>query len=343
MEKEQKVKKPGNKDSLIIGIVIAVVLALTAAIVGYVFWGVGSEVVIHYKGGEVTRGTYESVYRYWAPTLAYYGYNPDAAPELVVDEILLNEVLYKEAVAAGLKITDEDQKSINDQFADKTNVEGLVAQGVDVDELKKFFEKNAVITAYLDAKQEKITTEEMKKFITQEEGEDADLNIYKTRHILFAFTADMTDADKANLLKEANDVLAKVKKGEDFAKLAAEHSDDGSAQNGGQFDMVNNASVVKEYREAVTKLKAGAVAAKVVETEYGYHIIKLDNVENNGRLTSESELALFINAYISDRISEVFDPADETSKKELEAVKELSLRIDAELGIIHEDTTTETK
>ena len=174
MEKEQKVKKPGNKDSLIIGIVIAVVLALTAAIVGYVFWGVGSEVVIHYKGGEVTRGTYESVYRYWAPTLAYYGYNPDAAPELVVDEILLNEVLYKEAVAAGLKITDEDQKSINDQFADKTNVEGLVAQGVDVDELKKFFEKNAVITAYLDAKQEKITTEEMKKFIIQEEGEDAD-------------------------------------------------------------------------------------------------------------------------------------------------------------------------
>ena len=93
MEKEQKVKKPGNKDSLIIGIVIAVVLALTAAIVGYVFWGVGSEVVIHYKGGEVTRGTYESVYRYWAPTLAYYGYNPDAAPELVVDEILLNDDL----------------------------------------------------------------------------------------------------------------------------------------------------------------------------------------------------------------------------------------------------------
>ena len=180
----------------------------------------------------------------------------------------------------------------------------------------------------------------MKKFITQEEGEDADLNIYKTRHILFAFTADMTDADKANLLKEANDVLAKVKKGEDFAKLAAEHSDDGSAQNGGQYDMVNNASVVKEYREAVTKLKAGAVASKVVETEYGYHIIKLDNVENNGRLTSESELARFINAYISDRISEVFDPEDEESKKELEAVKELSLRIDAELGIIHEETTT---
>ena len=55
------------------------------------------------------------------------------------------------------------------------------------------------------------------------------------------------------------------------------------------------------------------------------------------------KLSESINAYISDRISEVFDPADEESKKELEAVKELSLKIDGELGIVHEDTTTETK
>ncbi|MBR6689430.1 MAG: peptidylprolyl isomerase [Clostridia bacterium] len=342
MEKEQKVKKPGSKDSLIIGIVIAVVLILTAAIVAYVFWGVNSEVLVHYKGGEITRGKYESVYRYWAPTLSYYGYNPDNIPELVIDEILLNEVLYKEAVEAGAKISDEDQKSINEQFTDKENLEGLVAQGVDVDELKAFFEKNAVITAYLDAKQDKVTTEEIKQFIIQDEGEDADLNLYKTRHILFAFKADMTDADKAKLLKEAQDVLAKVKKGGDFAKLAAEHSDDGSAQNGGQFDMANNQTVVKAYRDAVVKLKAGQVADKVVETEYGYHIIKLDSVEKNGRLTAEDEISKFINAYISDRISEVFDPADEESKKELEAVKELSLRVDNELGIIHEESEVQS-
>ena len=339
MEKEQKVKKPGNKDSLIIGIVIAVVLLVTAAIVGYVFWGVNSEVLVNYKGGNITRGEYEAVYRYWAPTLAYYGYDPASIPELVVDEVLLNEVVYKEAIEAGTKIPDDDQKSINEQFADKTNVEGLVAQGVDVDELKSFFERNAVITAYLDAKQDKITTEEMKKFILQEEGEDADLNLYKTSHILFGFTSDMTDADKSKLLKEANDVLAKVKKGGDFAKLAAEHSDDyGTSQNGGKFDMINNESVVKGYRDAVLKLKAGQVAAKLVETEYGYHIIKLDSIEKNGRLTYENDLAAFINAYISDRISEVFDPEDEASKKELEAVEELSVKIDLELGIVHENS-----
>jgi hypothetical protein len=202
MVNEEKVKKPVNKDSLIIGIVIAIVLLLTAGIVGYVFWGINGEVLVEYKGGTITRGEFETVYRYWAPTLTYYGYDPAAIPELVVDEVLLNEVIYNEAKEAGITISAEDQTSINEQFGDSKNVEGLVAQGVDIEALKSFFEKNAVITAYLDAKQAKITTEEMKTYIVQEEGEDADLNIYKTSHILFAFESTMTDDAKAKLLKE---------------------------------------------------------------------------------------------------------------------------------------------
>ncbi len=340
-EVKEKVKKPGNKDSLIIGIVIAVVLLLTAAIVAYVFWGANSEVLVTYEGGEITRGEYEAVYRYWAPTLAYYGYNPDNIPELVIDEILLNEVLYKEAVDAGFKLSDDDAASIKEQFADADNVEGLVAQGVDVDALKSFFERNSVITAYLDDKQTKVTTKEMETYLKQIEGDEANFDLYKTSHILFAFEDSMTDKEKAALLKEANDVLAKAKKGKDFAELAAEYSDDtGTATDGGKFDMVDNGTVVEEYVNAVKKLKVGGITAKLVETEYGYHIIKLDAIEKNGRLTNEDDIANFVNSYISDRISEVFDPEDAKSKEELEAVAALSLKIDAELGIVHEEDDT---
>jgi len=335
--KEKKVKRPVNKDSLIIGIVIAVVLILTAGIVAYYFWGVNSQVLVNYKGGKIERGKFESVYRYWAPMLSYYGYNPDTLPSLIVDEILLNEVIYKEATEAGYELTEEEKATVDKQFADTDNIENLVAQGVDVDILKEFFYKNSVITAYLDDKQKTVTTEDMKTFITANEGEKADLNLYKTSHILFAYTSDMTDEDKAALLKEAKDVLAKVKKGEDFAKLATEYSDDyGSAQDGGKFDMVNNETVVEEYRKAVLTLKAGKVYGSVVETTYGYHIIKLDSIEKNGRLTNEDEISTYVNSYISDRISEVFDPEDEASKAELEKIAELALKFDAELGITHE-------
>lgn len=150
----------------------------------------------------------------------------------------------------------------------------------------------------------------------------------------------MTDEDKAALLKEAKDVLAKAKKGDDFAKLAEEYSDDyGTAQDGGKFDMVDNDTVVEEYRKAVKTLKSGKIYGSVVETSYGYHIIKLDSIEKNGRLTSENEISSYINSYISDRISEVFDPEDVASKEELEKVSELALRIDAELGIVHQTVT----
>ena len=104
--------------------------------------------------------------------------------------------------------------------------------------------------------------------------------------------------------------------------------------------MVNNETVVEEYRKAVLTLKAGKIYGSVVETTYGYHIIKLDSIEKDGRLTYEEDISHYINSYISDRISEVFDPEEEASAAELETVVELALKIDAELGIAH-DTVSE--
>ena len=333
---KEQVKKPVNKDSLIIGIVVAVVLLLTAGIVAYFFWGMNSQVLVHYNGGEIHRGKFEAVYRYFAPMLAYYGYNPDSIPAYVVDEILLNEVMYKEATEKAYKLEEADKKEIDAQFADTKNLDALVSQGVDVEIAKDFFYKNAVITKYLEEKEKAVTTEEIKAYIVKEEGEKADFNIYKTSHILFAFTEKMTDADKAKLLKEAKDVLAKAKKGEDFAKLAKEYSDDyGTAQAGGKYDMINNESVVEGYKKAVLALKAGKLNDTVVETEYGYHIIKLDSIEKDGRLVSEEEISMYMNAYIGEKIEAAFNPEDEASKAELVKVKELALKFDAELGIIH--------
>ena len=100
-QKTKKVKaprKPMNKDSLIIGIVVAVIILLTAGIVAYYFWGVNSEVLVKYEGGEITRGEYEAIYRYWAPQLSYYGYETSDIDDIIVDDVTCNNiclVLYK--------------------------------------------------------------------------------------------------------------------------------------------------------------------------------------------------------------------------------------------------------
>ena len=147
--KATKVKKPVNKDSLIIGIVVAVILLLTAGIVVYYFWGVNSEVLVKYEGGDITRGEYEAVYRYWAPQLVYYGYEADTIDDIIVDEILLNEVMYDTATKAGHTLSEEDKTTVDEQFADGDSVAALRSNGINPDYLKEFFYKNAVVSAYL--------------------------------------------------------------------------------------------------------------------------------------------------------------------------------------------------
>lgn len=334
-EKTQKVRKPINKDSLIIGIVVAVVLLLTMGIVAYYFWGVNSQVLVAYNGGNITRGEYEAIYRYWAPQLVYIGYDANDIDGIIVDEILLNQVMYNKATETGYTLTEEDKKSVDDEFSKEDSVAALRSNGINPDILKEFFYKNSVVSAYLEGYEEKATTEEVKKYILASEGEDADLNLYKTRHILIQVAEDATDEEKADAKKKAEDLLAKVKKGEDFATLAKDNSDDtGTATDGGAFDMVNNDSVDEDYRKAAVSLKAGKVYNTVVESDFGYFIIKLESIEKDGRLTSESDISYYVNDHINDTITAAFDIEAEENKKQLEKVTALANKLNAEIGIV---------
>ncbi|MGG2987617.1 peptidylprolyl isomerase [Geobacillus stearothermophilus] len=79
--------------------------------------------------------------------------------------------------------------------------------------------------------------------------------------------------------KTAKEVKAKLDKGEDFAKLAKEYSQDpGSASNGGDLGWFGPGKMVKEFEEAAYKLKVGEVSDPV-KTDYGYHIIKVTDKE----------------------------------------------------------------
>ncbi|MEK9129941.1 MAG: protein translocase subunit SecD [Patescibacteria group bacterium] len=77
-----------------------------------------------------------------------------------------------------------------------------------------------------------------------------------------------------NVQKKAEDVLQKVLKGEDFAKLAKEFSDCPSKEKGGDLDWFSKGMMVPEFEEAVFGLKKGEITQKLVKTDFGYHIIQ---------------------------------------------------------------------
>ena len=93
------------------------------------------------------------------------------------------------------------------------------------------------------------------------------------RHIL------ITGKDDAAALALAQQVLAQVKSGKDFGELAKQYSQDpGSAQNGGDLGWADRSTFVKPFADALFAMKAGEIAGPV-KTQYGYHIIRLDEIQ----------------------------------------------------------------
>ena len=84
--------------------------------------------------------------------------------------------------------------------------------------------------------------------------------------------------------KKADDVLARVKKGEDFGKLAKEFSEDpGSKDNNGEYPGEMVAQFVEPFKKAVDEVKPGELVPHLVETNFGYHIIKRE-LAKDGKL-----------------------------------------------------------
>ena len=99
----------------------------------------------------------------------------------------------------------------------------------------------------------------------------------RARHILIRADRSAPEAQKKEARGKAEEVLKKVKAGGDFAKLASEYSEDpGSKQNGGDLGFIQKGRMVPEFERAVFSLKPGQVS-DVVETQFGYHIIKVED------------------------------------------------------------------
>jgi peptidyl-prolyl cis-trans isomerase C len=111
---------------------------------------------------------------------------------------------------------------------------------------------------------------------------DKNIELFKTpeqvkaRHILIQVPKDASEEDKKKLKEKAEELLKKVQAGEDFAKLAEANSDDpGTKAKGGELGFFAKGAMVPAFEQAAFALKPGQVSG-VVESDFGYHIIKVD-------------------------------------------------------------------
>jgi peptidyl-prolyl cis-trans isomerase C len=173
-----------------------------------------------------------------------------AGPELatgVKDALIRGELLSQEAMKSGLDKNPEVQAQL-DMARQQILVQAYVQNWMKANPIKE-----EAIKAEYDQKA---------KELKQQAGDTE----YKARHVLVKEEG------------EAKAVIAALKKGEDFAKLAKDKSQDpGSKDNGGQLDWSPPAAYVKPFSEAMVKLKKGQYTQEPVKTDFGYHVIKLED------------------------------------------------------------------
>lgn len=101
----------------------------------------------------------------------------------------------------------------------------------------------------------------------------------RARHILVKVDAKASAADQDAAKKKIEAIAERVKKGEDFAKVAAETSDDpGSKDRGGELGYFGPGVMAKPFEEAAFKLKAGELSGPV-KTQFGWHLIQVEEVQ----------------------------------------------------------------
>lgn len=164
------------------------------------------------------------------------------------------------------ELTAEEIKSAKDDFAKiKIYEEEAAAKKA---ELGKDFERALELQVKLQQAQFLASRYAQKNLVEKVKVTDEDVKKYIAEH------PEYSTADKK---AQAEQILSRVKAGEDFAKLADEFSQDpGTKGKGGLYENVTKGKMVPAFEQAALALEPGQTAENLVETPFGYHIIKLE-------------------------------------------------------------------
>ncbi|WP_434793832.1 Foldase protein PrsA [Terrisporobacter petrolearius] len=208
----------------------------------------------------------------------------DTLKEMVFQTMIGSEVIYQQAEKDKVIPTDKQVQDQINSFNESTKnnseyQEQLKKMGINEDFLKFQFTRDLANTNLQKKFEEdtKISETEMKKYY-----EDNKKSFYTdtvtASHILLKTQdsegKELSAEKKKEAKKKAEEALAKVKSGEDFAKVAKKYSQDSSASKGGELGTFGRGQMVSEFEKAAFNMKKGEIS-DIVETEYGYHIIKV--------------------------------------------------------------------
>jgi peptidyl-prolyl cis-trans isomerase SurA len=221
----------------------------------------------------------------------------------ILEELMFQKLLYLQAIQDSVEVTDKEVEAELDRrisvFVNQLGSEKKMEEfyGKSITEIKNDFRsiiREQVLTQRVQGSLTsdlKVTPSEVKEFF-QEIPEDSIPMVsayFELSEIVF--TPVIGKEEKEESIQKLNDLRDRILNGESFQTLAILYSEDpGSATNGGELGFVSRTDLVPEFASVAFNLTSPVEVSRVVETEYGYHIIQL--IEKKGNMMNFRHILL---------------------------------------------------
>jgi peptidyl-prolyl cis-trans isomerase C len=210
---------------------------------------------------------------------------PDLSKQLkeaALNQLIGAELLYQEGKKHPVKDLDKQVDARLEQYKsripNKTDFDkALKSAGITMDELKTITAKEVTVTHLIDAElkdKATVSDQEAQKFYDENKDKFETSESVRASHILIGVDQEAAEADKKKAREKAETILKEVKSGKDFAELAKKDSTCPSSAQGGDLGYFGKGQMVKPFEDAALALKPGEISG-IVETQFGFHIIKL--------------------------------------------------------------------
>jgi len=243
----------------------------------------------------------------------------------VVESMVMEQLLDEQIKKANINITDSDvDNKITEIVATQPGMtmesfkEMIASRGQSFDEVKGQIKKTMSYEKLIGNVE--VNDAEAKAFYDENKEDFNKPEQVKASHILVKVDPAATPEQKAAAKAKAEGLLKQAKAGGDFAALAKENSDDpGSKIKGGDLGFFDRGTMVKEFADAAFALKVGDISG-VIETQYGYHIIKATDRKQGGQMKFEDAKADIVKSLQDRKKSELFKQLIDKIKAEAKVV-----------------------
>jgi peptidyl-prolyl cis-trans isomerase D len=164
-----------------------------------------------------------------------------------------------------------------------------------------------------------VTPEALHAYYDKNQARYGEVEKRHAHHILIALPAGADAKADAAALAKAQDIVAQLKAGKDFAELSKKYSaDPGSATRGGDLGWADKSTYVPAFADALFAMQPGQISDPV-KTQYGYHVIRLDEIRPAHVRSFEDARAQLESEYRRDQAGEIFGDRQEQLQQRLES------------------------